>query len=55
MCGDGNGIDGDNGDDGDTMNRHFAENQEHLARSPESATLSIYQYVSLLVGIRVAQ
>jgi hypothetical protein len=45
-CGDDNIIDVDNGDDGgDTINRHFAENQDHSAQSLGSATVTIYVLV----------
>jgi hypothetical protein len=39
-CGDDNIIDVDNGVGGETINRHFAENQ-----SPGSATVTIYVVV----------
>jgi len=40
----------DNGDGVETINRHFAENQDHLAKSPGSAIVTIYVFVSIKVS-----
>jgi hypothetical protein len=45
ICSDDNIIDVGNGDGGEIINRHFAENQDHLARSPGSATVTVYVLV----------